>query len=209
MGVEADGGGGGGAVALDMDLTRFSKSVREVGEVSISRISCSMPCCNWRAKSSSVRSTSRSSNGPVAVVFVVVEVEGRGAVEVEVEVGGGTVVLAASPESKSSRISTCQYMVKEIEGGAEERGEGGDHLDHLGRRVLVVLPCLTMGCWCPEFWTHFELKFQLQRFRYSGPARIGGASTDLNLQNRGNSISQTGLIDQSILSLPSMRYVVD
>jgi hypothetical protein len=79
--------------------------VRELGEVSISRISCSMPCCNCRAKSSSVRSNSGWTIGLADVVAV--EDAGTALETDEAEFGGGAVTLgAAPPESKSSRMST-------------------------------------------------------------------------------------------------------
>ena len=92
-----------GAVASDICLTRVSKSVREVDEVSISRISCSMPCCSWRAKSSSVSAGSGGFRGFVVEEGSDVQDEAAGA-EDEVSVGGGASVGAA-PESKSSRMS--------------------------------------------------------------------------------------------------------
>ncbi len=49
----------GPAVASDIDFTRDSNSLRAAGDVSISRISCSIPCWSCRAKSSSVKSGSK------------------------------------------------------------------------------------------------------------------------------------------------------
>ena len=55
------------AVASDIDFTRDSNSLRAVGDVSISRMSCSIPCCSWRAKSSSVKSGSGGAEEEVDV----------------------------------------------------------------------------------------------------------------------------------------------
>jgi hypothetical protein len=62
-----------------------------------------MPCCSWRAKSSSVSAGSGGIRGFVVEEGSDVEDEAAGA-EDEVSVGGGASVGAAL-ESKSSRMS--------------------------------------------------------------------------------------------------------
>ena len=96
-----------GAVALDICFTSVSNSVLVEGLLSISRMSCSIPCCNWRAKSSSVRS---NSGAEVDCWDVEAKEGGGGFVVVGFEVGGTVEVEAAAPESKSSRISSSQYL---------------------------------------------------------------------------------------------------
>lgn len=94
----------GAAVASDIDFTRDSNSLRVEGD-SMSRISCSIPCCSCFAKSSSVK------DGGSRVAEDVDGGGGLGGPWVEVVLGswgrseavldGGTV-----EESKSSRMST-------------------------------------------------------------------------------------------------------
>lgn len=124
-----------GAVALDICFTSVSNSVLVEGLLSISRMSCSIPCCSCRAKSSSVRS---NSGAELDCWDVEAKEGGGGFVVVDLEVGGTVEEEPVAPESKSSRMSSSQYL-----NACDVLSEGmeRDHLDRLGHRVLVALPC--------------------------------------------------------------------
>ena len=124
----------------------------------------------------------RSNSGAEVDCWDVEATEGGGGfVVVGFEVGGTVEVEAAAPESKSSRMSSSHYL------NAGEVGEGmeRDHLDRLGRRVLVALPCFDV--WKRMVALNFGLESEvliMTMVRLLGPSRIGGIPTNQTTQTR-------------------------